>query len=160
MGRSDAFIGRCWQEWVDYGRFQSHDGSRRPRATADQGDKFIDRSAFTAPDSSLSTIKRTTRTRVSTMNIYRRLIERNLRSYGPLLLLPFTPAHCRARLQWCYNRLGWNHADWGRILFSEESRFHLRPHDPRRLVWRRPRQRVNPAFNIARHTGPQPGVVV
>ncbi|GFV97076.1 hypothetical protein TNCV_3526621 [Trichonephila clavipes] len=47
------------------------------------------------------------------MNIHRRLIERNLHSYRPLLLLPFKPAHCRARLQWYSNRSGWNHADLG-----------------------------------------------
>ncbi|GFY34234.1 DUF4817 domain-containing protein [Trichonephila clavipes] len=27
MGRSDAATGRCWQEWMDSGRFQRHDGS-------------------------------------------------------------------------------------------------------------------------------------
>ncbi|GFX05432.1 uncharacterized protein TNCV_1007541 [Trichonephila clavipes] len=35
-GRSDVAIRRCCQEWVDSGRFQCHDGSGRPRATADQ----------------------------------------------------------------------------------------------------------------------------
>ncbi|GFS84533.1 hypothetical protein TNCV_4606991 [Trichonephila clavipes] len=48
MGRSDAAIRRCWQEWVDSGSFQRHDGSGRPRATADQEDRLIVRSAVTA----------------------------------------------------------------------------------------------------------------
>ncbi|GFV21302.1 HTH_Tnp_Tc3_2 domain-containing protein [Trichonephila clavipes] len=26
MGRNNAVIRRCWQEWVDNGRFQCHDG--------------------------------------------------------------------------------------------------------------------------------------
>ncbi|GFX08789.1 HTH_Tnp_Tc3_2 domain-containing protein [Trichonephila clavipes] len=30
MGQSDAAIRRCWQEWMDSGRFQRHDSSRRP----------------------------------------------------------------------------------------------------------------------------------
>ncbi|GFW84345.1 HTH_Tnp_Tc3_2 domain-containing protein [Trichonephila clavipes] len=77
MGQSDAAIRRCWQELVGYGRFQRHDGSGRPRATADQESILITRSGVTALDSSLSTIRRTTRTRVSTMNIHRRLIEQN-----------------------------------------------------------------------------------
>ncbi|GFW09465.1 HTH_Tnp_Tc3_2 domain-containing protein [Trichonephila clavipes] len=38
MGRRDAAIRRCWQEWVDSGRFQRHDGSGRPKATADRED--------------------------------------------------------------------------------------------------------------------------
>ncbi|GFV07180.1 regulating synaptic membrane exocytosis protein 1 [Trichonephila clavipes] len=49
---------------------------------------------------------RATRTRVSSMTIHRRLIERNLQSYRPLRHLPFTPAHCRAGLQRCLTRSG------------------------------------------------------
>ncbi|GFT26928.1 HTH_Tnp_Tc3_2 domain-containing protein [Trichonephila clavipes] len=81
MGRSDTAIRRCWQEWVDNGRFQCHEGSGRPKATVDQEDRFIVISAVTALDSLLSTIRRMALTRVSTINIRRRLIERNLRSY-------------------------------------------------------------------------------
>ncbi|GFW12326.1 HTH_Tnp_Tc3_2 domain-containing protein [Trichonephila clavipes] len=63
MGRRDAAIRRYWQEWVENGRFQFHDGSGRPMATADQEDRVIFRSL--ASDSSLSTIRRTARSRVS-----------------------------------------------------------------------------------------------
>ncbi|PRD33486.1 UNVERIFIED_CONTAM: hypothetical protein NCL1_17417 [Trichonephila clavipes] len=65
--------------------------------------------------------------------------------------------HCRARLQWCLARSGWNQADWGRTVFSDESGFQLCPDDHRRRVWRRPGPRADPAFTIARHTGPQLG---
>ncbi|GFV13594.1 HTH_Tnp_Tc3_2 domain-containing protein [Trichonephila clavipes] len=99
MGRSDVAIRRCWQEWVGNDRFQRHDDSGRPKATADGEDRLIVRSAVTASDSSLSTIRRTTRTRVFAMTIHRRLIERNLPSYQPLRHLPFAPARCRAGLQ-------------------------------------------------------------
>ncbi|GFV94081.1 HTH_Tnp_Tc3_2 domain-containing protein [Trichonephila clavipes] len=34
-GRSDAAIRRCWQESVNNGRFQRHDGSGQPRTTED-----------------------------------------------------------------------------------------------------------------------------
>ncbi|GFX69521.1 transposable element Tcb2 transposase [Trichonephila clavipes] len=57
MSRSDVAIRRCWQEWVDSGRFQRHDGSGRPRVTADREDRLIVISAVTTPDSSLSTIR-------------------------------------------------------------------------------------------------------
>ncbi|GFV34857.1 HTH_Tnp_Tc3_2 domain-containing protein [Trichonephila clavipes] len=53
MGRSDAAIRRCKQEWVDSGRFQHHGGSGHPRATADREDTFIVRSTVTMPDSLL-----------------------------------------------------------------------------------------------------------
>ncbi|GFW56945.1 HTH_Tnp_Tc3_2 domain-containing protein [Trichonephila clavipes] len=45
-------------------------------------------------------------------------------------------------------------------LFSDESCFHLCPDDHRRRVWRHPGQRADPAFPIACHTDPQPGVMV
>ncbi|GFV52271.1 HTH_Tnp_Tc3_2 domain-containing protein [Trichonephila clavipes] len=90
MGRGNAAIRRCWQEWVNNGRFQHHDGSGLPRVTVDQEDRLFVKSA----DSSLQTLRCTTRTRVPTMNILRRLIERNSRSYQPIRHLPFTSAHC------------------------------------------------------------------
>ncbi|GFW36382.1 transposable element Tc1 transposase [Trichonephila clavipes] len=70
------------------------------------------------------------------------------------------PANCRARLQCCLNRSGWNQANWGHIVFRDESHFHLCPDDHRRHVWRRPGQRADPAFTIAHHTDPQQGVMV
>ncbi|GFT86992.1 uncharacterized protein TNCV_1257821 [Trichonephila clavipes] len=48
----------------------------------------------------------------------------------------------------------WNHADWGRIVFSEESRFQHSPEDNRRRAWRRPGRRACPAFIIARNISP------
>ncbi|GFV07172.1 hypothetical protein TNCV_3601901 [Trichonephila clavipes] len=50
-------------------------GSGQPRATADREDRLIVSLAATAPDSSLSTIRRATRTLLSTMTIHRRLRE-------------------------------------------------------------------------------------
>ncbi|GFX20670.1 HTH_Tnp_Tc3_2 domain-containing protein [Trichonephila clavipes] len=55
---------------------------------------------------------------------------------------------------------GWNHADWGRIVLRDESRFHLCPDDHPRRVRRPLGQRADSAFPLARHTGPLPGVMV
>ncbi|GFV70168.1 transposable element Tc1 transposase [Trichonephila clavipes] len=55
---------------------------------------------------------------------------------------------------------GWNHADWGPIVFSDESRFQLCPDDHPGRVWRSPRQRDDPVFTIAHPMDPQPGVIV
>ncbi|GFU35001.1 HTH_Tnp_Tc3_2 domain-containing protein [Trichonephila clavipes] len=138
MGQSGAAIRRCWQEWVNNGRFQRHDGSSRRRATTYREDKLIVRSVVIEPGSSLSTIRHATRTRKFTMNIHRWLIERNLPSYGPLRHLQVMPAHCQARLQWCLALSAWNNADWVHIVFNDESCFQLCPDYHRRRVWRRP----------------------
>ncbi|UYV79200.1 hypothetical protein LAZ67_17001487 [Cordylochernes scorpioides] len=94
------------------------------------------------------------------MTINRRLRERNLRARRPLRCLPLTPVHRQVRLQWCRERSTWNCADWGRIVFSDESRFLLCPDDRRKRVWRRPGQRVDPGLTVEHHTGPQQGVMV
>ncbi|GFX65161.1 transposable element Tc1 transposase [Trichonephila clavipes] len=87
MGRSDAAIRRCWQEWVDSGRFQRHDGSGRAKTTADREGILIFRSAVTALDLSLSTLRHAARTRVSTLTVHRRLIEHSLRYQTPLVVI-------------------------------------------------------------------------
>ncbi|GFW89296.1 transposable element Tc1 transposase [Trichonephila clavipes] len=56
MSRSDATTRRFRKESVASDRFHRHDSSGQPRATADQKNRLIVRSAVTAPDSSLSTI--------------------------------------------------------------------------------------------------------
>ncbi|GFX21541.1 HTH_Tnp_Tc3_2 domain-containing protein [Trichonephila clavipes] len=104
--------------------------------------------------------RRSARTRVSIMTIHRWLIERNLPSYGPLNHLQLTPAHYRGRLQRYLALSGWNKSYWGCIVLSDESCFQLCPDNHRRRVWRHPGQRADPAFPIARPTGPQPGVMV
>ncbi|UYV72499.1 hypothetical protein LAZ67_9003416 [Cordylochernes scorpioides] len=78
----------------------------------------------------------------------------------PLRCLPLTPVHRHVRLQWCRERLTWNCADWGRIVFSDESCFLLCSDDRRKRVWRRPGQRVVPGLNLEHHTEPQQGVMV
>ncbi|UYV60905.1 MYO1D [Cordylochernes scorpioides] len=139
---------------------QRQDGSGRPRATTEREDRAIVRMAVAAPESTLSTIQRVTGTQVSKMTINRRLRERNLRARRLLRCLPLTPVHRQVRLQWCRERSTWNCADWGRIVFSDESRFLLCPDDRRKRVWRRPGQRVDPGLTVEHHTGPQQGVMV
>ncbi|UYV70155.1 hypothetical protein LAZ67_7002015, partial [Cordylochernes scorpioides] len=158
--RSDAVIRRCWQKWVNNGRMQRQDGSGRPRATTEREDRAIVRMAVAAPESTLSTIQRVTATQVSKRTINRRLRERNLRARRPLRCLSLTPVHRQVRLQWCRKRSTWNCADWGRIVFSDESRFLLCPDDRHKRVWRRPGQRVDPGLTVEHHTCSQQGVMV
>ncbi|GFW65240.1 hypothetical protein TNCV_395061 [Trichonephila clavipes] len=79
------------QERVKIGRFLCHDGSGQHKATSDREDILTVRSAVTAFDSLLSTIKHAKRSPVFTMIIHRRLIEPNLHSY-PTATYPATPA--------------------------------------------------------------------
>ena len=48
-----------------------------------------------------------------------------------------TAQHERIRLAWCRHRHRWNRAQWGNVMFSDESRFCLHKNDGRIRVWRR-----------------------
>ncbi|UYV66325.1 hypothetical protein LAZ67_4001331, partial [Cordylochernes scorpioides] len=156
--RSDSAIRRCWQKWVNNGSMQ--DGSGRPRETTEREDRAIVRMAVAAPESTLSTNQRVTSKQVFNMTINRRLRKRNLRARQPLRCLPLTPVHRQVRLQWGRERSTWNCADWGRIVFSDESRLLLCLDDRRKRIWRRPGQSVDPGPTVEHHTGPQQGVMV
>ncbi|GFV12727.1 hypothetical protein TNCV_1366971 [Trichonephila clavipes] len=88
------------------------------------------------------------------MTIHRQLIKRNLRSYRPLHNLPLTLSHCRAKLQWFSTLSGWNYADWGRIVFSNESHFQLCPDNHRSSVRRRLLAASLSCFHFGRHWRP------
>ncbi|GFW65110.1 HTH_Tnp_Tc3_2 domain-containing protein [Trichonephila clavipes] len=133
MGRSDVAVRRRWQDWVDNGRIQRHDGSGRHRSTTNWEDRLIVRSAVAASDSSLSTIRRVICIRVSTITLHS---------------------------LWNLTRSHWNCTDCGRIVFSDESHFQLFPDNHRRRVWRHLGQRADPAFPTARQSGPQAEVMV
>ncbi|GFU13665.1 hypothetical protein TNCV_939081 [Trichonephila clavipes] len=95
MGRSDSVIRRCWQEWVGNDIFQRYDGSGRSRATADPEDILIARSAVSASDSSLSTIRCTTRTRVYVHHDHSQMADR---AKFTLALTATPPAICACTL--------------------------------------------------------------
>ncbi|GFW86119.1 transposable element Tcb2 transposase [Trichonephila clavipes] len=96
INRRDASVRRCGHECSNNVRFQRHDDSSRSRVKAELEVSFIVISAVTVPNTLLLTIRRATRTRVSTMTIHRRLIHRSLRLYRPLRHLPLTTAQCQA----------------------------------------------------------------
>ncbi|GFU14787.1 hypothetical protein TNCV_2807051 [Trichonephila clavipes] len=52
-----------------------------------------------------------------------------------------TPAHRRRRSLWCREHRNWRDNEWGRVLFTDESRFSLSSDSHRILIWR---ERVKP----------------
>ncbi|RZC32128.1 HTH Tnp Tc3 2 domain containing protein, partial [Asbolus verrucosus] len=58
-------------------------------------------------------------------------------AHGPLL----TREHRVVRLRFAREHQNWGIEEWGRILFTDESRFCLRSPDSRQRVWRMPGER-------------------
>lgn len=59
--------------------------------------------------------------------------------FGPIL----TDRHRNQRLQWANRHQNWRLRQWHGVIFSDESRFHLRNADGRIRVWRRRGERYN-----------------
>ncbi|GFU77933.1 transposable element Tc1 transposase [Trichonephila clavipes] len=66
----------------------------------------------------------------------RRLHGGGLFARRPLRCVPLTPAHRRRRSLWCREHRNWRDKEWGRVLFTDESRFSLSSDSHRILIWR------------------------
>ena len=84
---------------------------------------------------------------VSEQTVRNRLHEQGLKAYRSVIRPLLSPAHRSARLKWT---MAWCHfrgAQWDRIVFTDESRFLLRPTNGRLRVWRGKNERYNAIEN-------------
>ncbi|GFX41992.1 transposable element Tcb2 transposase [Trichonephila clavipes] len=70
-----------------------------------------------------------------------------------LQIVPLTPAHRRRRSLWYREHRNWRNNEWGRALFTDESRFSLSSDSHRILIWRERGSRNNPSNIIERDRG-------
>ncbi|GFT92501.1 transposable element Tcb2 transposase, partial [Trichonephila clavipes] len=70
--------------------------------------------------------------------------------YGVSLL---TPAHRKRRSLWCREHRNWRDNEWGRVHFTDESRFSLSSDSHRILIWRERGGRNHPSNIIERDRG-------
>ncbi|GFT20967.1 transposable element Tcb2 transposase [Trichonephila clavipes] len=68
--------------------------------------------------------------------VARRLHGGGLFARRPVRCVPLTPAHRRRRSLWCREHRNWRDNEWGRVLFTDESRFSLSSDSHRILLWR------------------------
>ncbi|GFU90807.1 HTH_Tnp_Tc3_2 domain-containing protein [Trichonephila clavipes] len=66
----------------------------------------------------------------------------------PVLCVPLTPAHQRRRSQWCREHRNWRDNEWGRVLFTDESRFSLSSDSHRILIWREREAAIIPRTSL------------
>ncbi|GFW90585.1 HTH_Tnp_Tc3_2 domain-containing protein [Trichonephila clavipes] len=62
---------------------------------------------------------------ISRFTVARRLHGGGLFARRPVRCVPLTPAHRRRRSLWCREHRNWRDNEWGRVLFTDESRFSL-----------------------------------
>ncbi|GFW17542.1 transposable element Tcb2 transposase [Trichonephila clavipes] len=78
----------------------------------------------------------------------------------PLRCVPLTPAHRKSRSVWCRKHRNRRDNEWGRVLFTDESRFSLSSDSHRILIWRERRSRNHPSNIIERDRYEGRGVLV
>ncbi|GFV75799.1 jerky protein homolog-like [Trichonephila clavipes] len=97
---------------------------------------------------------------ISRFAVARRLHGGGLFARRSVRRVPLTPAHPRRRSLWCPEHRNWRDNEWGRVLFTDESRFSLSSDSHRILIWRERSSRNHPSNIIERHRYGGHGVLV
>ncbi|GFT18139.1 transposable element Tc3 transposase [Trichonephila clavipes] len=128
--------------------------SGRPRGTTPADDRYIVLQARrnrrqTAGEIARHTTQATGRP-ISRFTVARRLHGGGLFARRSVRCVPLTPAHRRRRSLWCWEHQNWRDNEWGRVLFTDESRFSLSSDSHRILIWRERGSRNRPSNIIER----------
>ncbi|GFS54487.1 transposable element Tcb1 transposase [Trichonephila clavipes] len=125
--------------------------SGRPRGTTSADDRYIVLQARRNRRQTAGQIARhttqATRRPISGFTVARRLHDGGLFARRPVRCVPLTPAHRRRRSLWCREHRNCRDNEWGRVLFTDESRFSLSS-DSHRILIRRERGSRNHPSNI------------
>ncbi|GFU97475.1 uncharacterized protein TNCV_1913301 [Trichonephila clavipes] len=97
---------------------------------------------------------------ISRFTVARRLHFGGLFARRPVRCVPLTPAHRRRRSLLCREHRDWRDNEWGRVLFTDESRFSLSSDSHRILIWRERGSRNHPSNIIERDRYGGRGVLV
>ncbi|GFX78581.1 transposable element Tc1 transposase [Trichonephila clavipes] len=97
---------------------------------------------------------------ISRFTLARRLHGGGLFARCPVRCVPLTPAHRRRRSLWCREHRNWRDNEWGRVFFTDESRFSLSSDSHRILIWRERGSRNHPSNIIERDRYGGRGVLV
>jgi transposase len=139
-GVSHTIISRVIQRFRETSESTRRPEYRKPHVTTAVQDRFLRvrdlRERFTTSRSLQRQLATTHNFRISVETVGRRLAEHDLHPRQPAIGSLLTPVHRQARVEFATNHLHWNNDDWGRILFTDESRFFLDNNERRVRVFR------------------------
>ncbi|GFX22141.1 transposable element Tcb1 transposase [Trichonephila clavipes] len=164
FGIAHSIVSRLWRQFQTTGTAIRGFSSRRPRGTTPADDRYIVLQARrnrrqTAGEIARHTTQSTGRP-ISRFNVARRLHGAGLFARRPVRCVPITPAHRRRRSLWCREHRNWRDNEWGRVLFTDESRFSLSSDSHRILIWRERGSRNHPSNIIENDRYASRGVLV
>ncbi|GFT25985.1 transposable element Tcb2 transposase [Trichonephila clavipes] len=154
FGIAHSIVSRLWRQFQTTGTALRGFSSGRPRGTTPADDRYIVLQARrnrrqTAGEIARRTTQATGRP-ISRFTVARRLHGGGLFARRPVRCVPLTPAHRRRRSLWCWEHRNWRDNEWGRVLFTDESRFSLSSDSHRILIWRQRGSRNHPSNIIER----------
>ncbi|GFW15955.1 transposable element Tcb2 transposase [Trichonephila clavipes] len=157
FGIAHSIVSRLWRQFQTTGTAIRGFSSDRPRGTTPVEDRYIvlqDRRnrRQTAGEIARHTTQVTGRPTLE-FTVARRLHGGGLFARRPVRCVPLTPAHQRRRTLWCREHRNWRDNEWGRVLFTDESRFSLSSDSHRILIWRERGSRNHPSNIIERDRG-------
>ncbi|GFU04337.1 transposable element Tcb2 transposase [Trichonephila clavipes] len=164
FGIAHSIVSRLWRQFQTTGTAIRGFSSGRPRGTTPADDRYIVLQARrnrrqTAGEIARHTTQATGRP-ISRFTVARRLHGGGLFARRPVRCVPLTPAHRRRRSLWCREDRNWRDNEWGRVLFTDESRFSLSSDSHRILIWRERGSRNHPSNIIERDRYGGRGVLV
>ncbi|GFT03019.1 transposable element Tc1 transposase [Trichonephila clavipes] len=150
FGIAHSIVSRLWRQFQTTGTAIRGFSSGRLRGTTPADDRYIVLQARsnrrqTAGEIARHTTQATGRT-ISRFTVARRLHGGGLFARCPVRCVPLTPAHRRRRSLWCWEHRNWRDNEWGRVLFTDESRFSLSSDSHRILIWRERGSRNHPSI--------------
>ncbi|GFX80514.1 transposable element Tcb2 transposase [Trichonephila clavipes] len=164
FGIAHTIVSRLWRQFQTTGTAIRGFSSGRPRGTTPADDRYIVLHARrnrrqTAGEIARHTTQATGR-QISRFTVARRLHGGGLFARRPVRCVPLTPAHRRRRSLWSREHRNWRENEWGRVLFTDESRFSLSSDSHRILIWRQRGSRNHPSNIIERARYGSRGVLV
>ncbi|GFX73039.1 HTH_Tnp_Tc3_2 domain-containing protein [Trichonephila clavipes] len=129
FGITHSIVSRLWRQFQTTGTAIRGFSSGRSRGTTPADDRYIVLQARrnrrqTAGEIARHTTQATGRP-ITRFTVARRLHGGGLFARRPVRCVPLTPAHRRRRSLWCREHRNWRDNEWGRVLFTDESRFSL-----------------------------------
>lgn len=136
LSLSRATVGFWIRKFKKHGSLDRLSGSGRPRATSFRADRRLGRLCKEHRFATSSQLQSWWSESVTKQTVRNRLHKLGFKSFRPVVCPLLSPCHRSARLAWAMARCHFREQQWSKIIFTDESRFLLRPVDGRTRVWR------------------------
>ncbi|GFU84537.1 transposable element Tcb2 transposase [Trichonephila clavipes] len=164
FGIANSIVSRLWRQFQTTATAILGFSNGRPRGTTPADDRYIvlqtrRNRRQTAGEIAIHTTQ-ATGPPILRFTVAKRLHGGGLFARRPVRCVPLTHAHRRRRSLWCREYRNWRDNEWGRVLFTDESRFSLSSDSHRILIWRERGSRNHPSNIIERDRYGGRGVLV